>query len=324
MFSSQREENMDIIKTLFTGIVIGMANVIPGVSGGTLAVVFGIYDRFINAITFNVKKLWNNRRFVAPLLVGMLLGVLLFSKMIEFLYGHYPVQTNYVFTGLILGSIPMLFGYVFFRSYDKEGNAVEGEKIKLSAGKIVSLVVCVIAGFVLIMLFSWLEKKYKMDGTASLVFGEIDISVKLALRLLVAGFVGAVTMVIPGISGSLLMLIMGVYTIVITAIPAILVPATTIKAIVLLLPNGIGVLVGLLTGAKLISFLLKKAPNHVYGVIFGLICASAVTMFPGFDEINSVWMGIICFVCLLSGFALAFFTGRIDCSKENKTEEKNA
>lgn len=306
---------MDMIKTLFTGILIGMANVIPGVSGGTIAVVFGIYDRFINAITYNVKKLWANRRFVLPLLIGMLLGVLLFSKMVEFLYGSYPVETNFVFTGLILGSIPMLFGYVFFKSYDEKGEVVEGEKPKLSVGQIISLIICVIVGFCLIILFSMLEERYSLGNTSSLVFGDIEPSFKLALRLLFAGFVGAITMVIPGISGSLLMLIMGVYTIVITSIPAILVPATTIRAIIILIPNGIGVLVGLVTGAKLISFLLKKAPNHVYAVIFGLICASAVTMFPGFDKITSVVMGIVCLICILAGFSLAFFTGRINPEK---------
>lgn len=309
---------MDMIKTLLTGIVIGMANVIPGVSGGTLAVVFGIYDRFINAITYNVKKLWANRRFVLPLLIGMLLGVLLFSKMIEFLYGNYPVQTNFAFTGLILGSIPMLFGYVFRRSYNEKGEVVEGVKPVFSVAKLIGLIVCVLFGFALILIFAWLEKKYSFSDTASLVFGEIDFSWKLAFRLLFAGFIGAITMVIPGISGSLLMLVMGVYTIVITAIPAILVPATTIKAIILLLPNGVGVLVGLVTGAKLISFLLKKAPNHVYAVITGLICASAVTMFPGFNKISSVLMGVICFICVAAGFALAYFTGRISPNEGNK------
>ncbi|MDD7268821.1 MAG: DUF368 domain-containing protein, partial [Treponema sp.] len=66
---------MDMIWLFIRGIAIGMVNIIPGVSGGTLAVIFGIYDKFVNAITFNVKKLWQNKRFVVPLLCGMALGV---------------------------------------------------------------------------------------------------------------------------------------------------------------------------------------------------------------------------------------------------------
>ena len=93
---------MKMIQLLLIGIAIGMANVIPGVSGSTMAVVFNIYDRFVNAITLNVKKLWENRRFVIPVVGGMALGVLIFSKLITVLYEHFPVQTNYFFTGLIM------------------------------------------------------------------------------------------------------------------------------------------------------------------------------------------------------------------------------
>ena len=80
---------LDIIRILCIGIVIGMANVIPGVSGGTLAVVFNVYDQFINAITFNLKAIWKNKKFVFPILGGMALGVLIFSKIISFLYIFY-------------------------------------------------------------------------------------------------------------------------------------------------------------------------------------------------------------------------------------------
>ena len=77
---------MNMVQLLFIGIAIGMANVIPGVSGSTMAVVFNIYDRFVNAITLNIKKLIENRRFVIPVVGGMALGVLLFSKLITILY----------------------------------------------------------------------------------------------------------------------------------------------------------------------------------------------------------------------------------------------
>lgn len=106
------EAGMNFLRLILIGIAIGMANVIPGVSGGTLAVVFNIYDKFVNAITLNLKKLRENWRFIVPLLSGMALGVLIFSKLITILYTNFPVQTNFFFTGLILGSIPMLFLYM--------------------------------------------------------------------------------------------------------------------------------------------------------------------------------------------------------------------
>ena len=73
----------EIIKTFLIGCAVGMGNVIPGVSGSTIAVVFGIYDKFINAITLNFKKLWANRKFVIPMVLGMILGVFAFSKIVS-------------------------------------------------------------------------------------------------------------------------------------------------------------------------------------------------------------------------------------------------
>ena len=101
---------MSIIKLFLIGIIIGIANVIPGVSGGTLIVVFNIYDKFMESITLNVKKLWANKAFLTPLLLGMVFGILVFSKLISYLYDNFPLQTFYVFTGLILGCIPLSAG----------------------------------------------------------------------------------------------------------------------------------------------------------------------------------------------------------------------
>ena len=289
---------MYFIVLFLKGIVVGMANVIPGVSGGTLAVVFNIYDKFVNAITLNVKKLWANKKFLIPLLSGMASGVLIFSKMISVLYEHFPIQTNFVFAGLIVGSIPLIFSFV--------KKIPTGEK--LSALSVVSLVLCVLAGCAAILIFSWLEGSVEKISSVGEILPEPTAA--LALRIFVAGILGAVVMIIPGISGSLIMLIMGVYTIVITSIPALFRADTFLRAFLLLLPNGIGVLAGLLCGAKLISFFLKKIPNHTYAVILGLLVGSAITIFPSVGLIKNVLMGIACALCFLGGVALAYFSSK--------------
>ena len=293
---------MDFLRLLAIGIVIGMANVIPGVSGGTLAVVFNIYDKFVNAITLNLKKLKANWRFVVPLLAGMASGVLIFSKLITVLYTRFPVQTNYFFTGLILGSIPMLFGYM--------KKTPDGEK--MSRAKIISVVICAIIGLALLLTFSWLEVKYGGgDKTAGMTADLPEWTIPLAGRIFFAGLVGAVAMIVPGISGSLLMLILGVYPIVMKSIPALFLPASFFHALILLLPNGIGVLIGLLSGAQLVKYLLKKAPNQTYAVIFGLLCGSAVNLFPGFAEISGAGMAIACILCVIAGAAMAYFSTKL-------------
>lgn len=277
-----------------------MANVIPGVSGGTLAVVFNIYDRFVNAITYNVKKLWANKRFVGPLISGMALGVLLFSKLITVLYEHFPVQTNFFFTGLIIGSLPMIFA----------STVKTDEGKKLSAGKYIGIFICVAAGLSALLFFSYLEGSF--DGsTPDMTSALPDFTFKLAMRIFIAGYIGAIAMVIPGISGSLLMLILGVYTIVMKSIPSLFIPSEFFHALSLLLPNGIGVLIGLICGAKLVAWLLKKAPNHTYAVILGLLLGSAVNLFPGFTSIQNAGQAIACLLCVIVGAAMAYFSGKL-------------
>ena len=143
-----------------------------------------------------------------------------------------------------------------------------------------------------------------------------DLSTKLLIKIFIAGFIGAVAMIVPGISGSLLMLMMGVYTIIITAIPALFVPDTMFHAFFLLLPNGIGVLIGLLCGAKAIGFLLKKLPHQTYAVIFGLICGSIIVVFPGWAGFASVTGFIAAVLCILCGAAIAYFSSKFEPKKE--------
>ena len=293
---------MDLFRLLLIGIAIGMANVIPGVSGGTLAVVFNIYDKFVNAITLNLKKLKENWRFVVPLLTGMASGVLIFSKLITVLYTNFPVQTNYFFTGLILGSIPMLFAYM--TKTDGKG--------KLGAAKAVSVTACALVGLALLLTFSYLEVKFGGgDKTAGMTADLPEWTVPLAGRIFFAGLVGAVAMIVPGISGSLLMLILGVYPIIMKSIPALFLPSQTFHALILLLPNGAGVLIGLLSGAQLVKYLLKKVPNHTYAVIFGLLCGSAFNLFPGFGAITGLGMAVACVLCVIGGAAMAYFSTKL-------------
>lgn len=289
---------MDIIRIFLIGLVIGMANVIPGVSGSTMAVVFNIYDKFVNAITLNVKKLIQNRRFVVPIVCGMALGVLIFSKLITVLYDNFPVQTNYFFTGLILGSLPMLF--VFMTKTEK------GEKLSLK--RTLLIVLFATLGLLAILIFSSFEGKVDAADTISKELPEWTFP--LAAKIFVAGILGAVAMIIPGISGSLLMLMMGVYPIVMKSIPSLFSPDTFFHALTLLLPNGIGVLIGLLCGAWIVKTLLRIAPNLTYAVIFGLLVGSAIHLCPRISEISGAAMAVGSVLSLVIGALMAFFSSK--------------
>jgi len=288
---------LEMIKTFFIGIFVGIANVIPGVSGGTLIVVFNIYEKFVNAITFNVKKLLQNWKFVVPVLLGMLSGILLFSKLVTILYRNCPDQTNFFFTGLLIGSIPLLAKYSF--------NKKNREDNKSDFTKNAVIILCALTGIILIILFSILQTRY---GTVEKTISTLpEWTLPLAIKIFIGGILGAVAMIIPGISGSLIMLILGIYPIIITSIPAMFVKKTALQALFLLLPNGAGVLIGLLAGAKLISLLLKKVPNQTYTVILGLIIGSIYTMWPRVNDFTAI--KIVSYVlCLIFGTALSYLS----------------
>lgn len=289
------------IKTFIIGIIIGIANVIPGVSGGTLVVVFNIYDKFVNAITLNIKKIINNWKFILPLFLGMAIGIIFFSKGITLLYKNYPIQANYFFSGLIAGSIPLLFKYSIKKYDSKQINS----KLKYAL-----IGVFILIGILIILGFEALQKTTS-DSVNSTILP--DFSLSLSIKLLIGGILAAFAMIIPGISGSLLLLTMGVYTTIISAISAFFSKETILNSLFIIIPTGIGILIGLFLGAKLISILIKKIPNYSYSVILGLIIGSLIIIFPGFSNIN----GFILFassICFLLGFCLAYFSSKF--SKE--------
>lgn len=314
---------LEIIKTFVIGIFVGIANVIPGVSGGTIAVVFNIYDKLVNAITINLKKLFKNWKFVLPILFGMAAGILLFSKVLTKLIANYPEQTNFFFIGLIVGSIPLLSKYTFQKNIKKDeseseelknNEAASVEKIP-SFAKYLILSIEILIGIGIIILFQYLHVKYGDGNTQTEVLPEI--SLKLVLKLFAGGMLGAFAMIIPGISGSLIMLILDIYTVIIAAVAGLMSKGTFIHSCMILFPAGIGILVGLFAGAKLISVLIRKIPNYTYAIILGLIIGSVFVMIPLKLENSSIVIDIL---IMGIGFCLAFFSTLFSGKNESKEQ----
>ncbi len=272
---------IEALKLVLIGMILGVSNVIPGVSGGTMAVVFGVYDKLISVITLNLKKLFSMWKFWLPLGVGMVSGILLFSSAIMWLFEHYPMATNYFFIGLIIGSIPLITGKI------KMARELKNKKPTISV--ILSFVVALCLMIAMVIL----------DGSATETIAQTELSAMLFMQLLVCSAISAIAMIIPGISGSFILLALGVYTTIISAISSL--------DILLLIPVALGVLLGLLGGAKFVRIVLAKIPAQTYGAILGLIIGSVIVIFPGF--VCSVQM-IFSLVTLVVGFALAYFTSK--------------
>ncbi len=275
---------MDFIRLIGIGIILGVANVIPGVSGGTMAVVFNIYDRLIGVITLNVRKIISEWRFILPLVLGMGLGIILFSKAITFLFQNYPVQTNWFFIGIILGSIPMLLKRLLAASKKGSGRRT----VPLSA------IVCGVVALAVMAVMTYLEVS---ESGAPI---QTELTPALVVRLVVGLAFATIAMIIPGISGSFLMLVVGVYSTVIAAISDLNIP--------LLVPAVIGGVIGLLGGAKLVRLLMAKVPAQTYGAILGLVLGSILVIFPGFG--GGMMVLATSLGCAALGFVVSFFAGR--------------
>lgn len=275
---------MDFIRLIVIGVILGVANVIPGVSGGTLAVVFNIYDRLISVITLNVKKILSEWKFILPLVAGMGLGIILFSKAITFLFENYPVQTNWFFIGIILGSIPMIVKRLMAAS---KASFSDARKIPVSA------IVCGVLALAVMAIMTYANVA---ESGAPI---QTELTPLLAVKLFIGLACATIAMIIPGISGSFLMLVVGIYSTVIAAISDLNIP--------LLIPAVIGGVIGLLGGAKLVRVLMAKVPAQTYGAIMGLVLGSILVIFPGFGGFATVATSLL---AATVGFVVSFFAGR--------------
>lgn len=283
---------MNFIKDILRGVLIGVANAIPGVSGGTMMVSMGIYDKIISSVTNIFKQMKKSLLTLLPYGIGMVLGVIGLSFVIQFLFENYPLPTSLAFIGLILGGLPMMIG------------KIKGKSLNVGNG------VVFLIFFAFIFLLQWLNGKSVGDVTLTLSF-------VMVVRLFFVGIIAAATMVIPGVSGSMILMLLGFYTPVIEAITLTVKSlaggdfGTFIKQCLILLPFGLGVIIGIYYVAKLIEMLLKRYESLTYSAILGLIVASpfVILMQTSIGKLNLLTIVMSAFT-LLVGFGIAYFLGR--------------
>ena len=269
---------MELIKLIIIGLVLGITTVVPGVSAGTLAVVFNIYDRLIQVITPNIKKIIAAWKFLLPLVIGGIAGIFLFSRMITILFTNHPVPTYWFFIGIIAGSIPLIY-----RKVQQPGSAMPSPP---------AILCCVIALALMVAMAIVRPAEEALPHTAltPTVFG----------MLAAGGALAAVAMIIPGTSGSFLLLVIGLYRTVVQAVSELNIP--------LIMPLALGTVAGLLVGAALVRYLLAKAPRETYGAVLGLVAGSLIVLFPG--GWGSGATILFSLLSMFTGSALSFIFGR--------------
>ena len=263
------------------GMVIGLANVIPGVSGGTMMVSMGIYDKLIWSINHLFKKFRECLKILWPYLIGMVLAIALGAVGLKAAFKNFPLPTNALFIGLILGSLPFIL---------KE---MKGEKIGWQG----VLVFCLF--FAVVVVLKAVEKE---NSTT------ISLNVLEVIKLFFLGAIASATMVIPGVSGSMMLKTLGYYEPIVTdAIPALLKGLTSgdggaaLHSVGILLPFALGIVFGIFGIAKLIAFLMKKWKGRTYCAILGMVAASPVVILMD----TSIYNGFNAWICVASVAALA-------------------
>ena len=270
---------------------MGIANVIPGVSGGTLAVILGVFKDFVGSISNIFKSFKKSVLFLLPIVLGMGVAVVASSKLIETCLNYYPLATILFFVGLILGGVPILFN-----------------KIKREMKSIPNYIIFIIM-FSFILLFTFVISGEKNVELVSLTF--IDY-----ILLFIVGAAASASMVIPGISGSMVLMTVGYYNSILATVSDIFNFANFWHNVSILIPFGLGVIVGILLIAKLITFLLNKFEVKTYFAIFGFIFSSLIVIFFKNNINFNIIEFIIGLVLMVGGFLISYFIAKFN--KEDK------
>jgi putative membrane protein len=247
------------ILLVIKGFIMGIANIIPGVSGGTLALTLGIYEDFIGAISHFFRNIKKHVNFLLPIFVGILLSVITMSNVISTCFDQYPIPTTLFFMGLVIGGIPMLL------------KRVKNTKEK----KQVSSYVIALITFSIVMIMAFSEQIFG-SGLGNVSFS--NMAVFDYVILFFVGLIAAATMVIPGVSGSLVLMLLGYYLPIIGVLKELTKFENLGPNLLVAFVFGVGVLVGIVAISKVIEYLLEKFEAKTFFGVIGFILASIIAI----------------------------------------------
>ncbi|MBR3255067.1 MAG: DUF368 domain-containing protein [Clostridia bacterium] len=259
---------MSFITNFIKGIAIGAGAILPGISSGVLCVVFGIYEKLLDSVLGFFKNIKQNIKFLFPIFLGAILGVLFFSKILNYLLYYYPTQTKSTFVGFILTSIPSLI---------KDAN----KKQKFRLRYILYLLFSLIIGIFTVIL----EKNLSLNTNSSFNY----------FYLIFCGFLMSIGVIVPGISSTIILMLLGVYSAYLTSIANLYFP--------ILVPIIIGLIIGSLVFMKLTKFCLNNYYAQTFYTIIGFTLGSILVIWP---EFTPDFKGLFSFLCMMIGPIFSF------------------
>jgi putative membrane protein len=285
---------MSFIKRIIIGFLVGVGAIMPGASGGAVAMVAGVYDDMISAVANILKKFKDSFLFLLPIGIGALVGIVLFSNIQKWLLEVALIPTMFGFAGLIVGTIPKLY-----QNANRNGHTLNSYLCFIIA-LIASLIICFV-------------ERQASGGYIYLGSKVVDISFINMIYFIIVGIIMAGSLVIPGISGTVLMILIGAYGLLLTSvanlkdlIPAIINFNFTPDLFQILFVLGfmaVGLAIGALIFSKLMNFLLKKYYTNTHFTILGFVVGSIPALYRGFS-FNI--MGLAAILIFVAGAMLTF------------------
>jgi putative membrane protein len=265
---------------IIKGFVIGSSMLIPGVSGGTMAILLGVYDEMISALSNIRSHFKHNSLILLQFLAGAAVGILLLSGPFLTALELWPKPVMFFFLGAIIAGIPPIY-----------------RKVRVSRIKVKNILVAA-AGAA-----GAIATEYLPSGLFVVSSGGVVDPVAFAM-LFAAGFVIAIALILPGISGSYVLLMLGMYDLTLAAVHNMDLPY--------LVPLAAGALVGAFSTAGALDRLMRYHPQFIYMLIIGFMIGSIIQVFPGAPAGLDI---PICAVTLIAGFGSVFWLSRFDAKK---------
>ena len=299
-------DDLQYVALMFTGIALGAANVVPGISGATLAVIFRVYDRLIESINQLFSNMKQSLLFLVPVGIGMAIGILGVGWLMDGFLERFSFQTSVFIAGLVAGGIP----FIHSQAVSKDGKKPQFYVVAIGAA-------------IAIILLALIVPTPTVEAAGEFSWG-------FAVLLFVGGMVAAAAMIIPGVSGAMMLMLLGLLGIVMNTLALITEYLATPFDFGLLppimqvvVPLGLGMVAGILLASKLIAFLLERYFTVTYFVILGLVFGTIFVVFSHPETYQSVdvmtvpvfLFGVVAFVI---GMAIALVLGKSPKAEESQ------
>lgn len=282
---------MKHIKNFFKGIVLGIATIIPGVSGGTMAIILKIYNNLIDSINNFFKDFKNNIIFLGVIALGGICGFLGFKNIIVYGLDNFKPITIYLFLGIICGGLPILL----------KSSKIE----KVKSFDVILFLIGVITIILTAFCKGTIVNLASNDGFINMIF------------MLIAGIFTAIALILPGVSGSFFLLTIGLYEFTMNALKFENFNFSYI------IPFAIGTFIGVLITAKIIGKLMKKHERSTFIVILGFVIGSIIVLIIDKENIPHNIDILFCVISFIIGYLITFvingISKKFEVKKINKT-----